>query len=77
MSRRFFGWMEVGKFGVYLVFPVLAVAFITDPWNMKWLLEKRQYVVFPPAQEKPPTTKEDIRKYIQDKEEENRKRSQE
>jgi len=53
--------LEAWKFTVYLVAPVGTVALITDPLNMRSLLEQKQYIVYPPEGPRPPRNREEAR----------------
>eukprot|EP00516_Mucochytrium_quahogii_P001554 CAMPEP_0203749760 /NCGR_PEP_ID=MMETSP0098-20131031/4189_1 /ASSEMBLY_ACC=CAM_ASM_000208 /TAXON_ID=96639 /ORGANISM=" , Strain NY0313808BC1" /LENGTH=95 /DNA_ID=CAMNT_0050638855 /DNA_START=154 /DNA_END=438 /DNA_ORIENTATION=- len=39
--------LEVFKFSLYLVLPVISIAYFNKPENMKWLIETKKYIVFP------------------------------
>ena len=54
MSLRKWGMLEVFKFAVYLAIPVGMVAVVAEPKNMKELLYRTQYIVYPPEGPKPP-----------------------
>mmetsp|Transcript_33450 Transcript_33450/g.40993 ORF Transcript_33450/g.40993 Transcript_33450/m.40993 type:complete len:84 (+) Transcript_33450:296-547(+) len=45
--------LEMFKFGVYLTIPVLTVMFFNTPEAIKALIEKKQYIVYPPEGPRP------------------------
>lgn len=76
-EMTFLKWslMEAGKFAVLLSFPVMAVLVISDPYNIRRLIEARKYVVYPPSGEKPTIeSKEAIQTFIRNREAANRQR---
>mmetsp|Transcript_2201 Transcript_2201/g.2488 ORF Transcript_2201/g.2488 Transcript_2201/m.2488 type:complete len:100 (+) Transcript_2201:95-394(+) len=57
--------LEAFKFGVYLTLPVLTVMFFNTPEAIKALIERKQYIVFPPEGERPMKgSKEEIAQFL-------------
>jgi len=53
------------KFGVYLTIPVLTVMFFNTPEAIKALIEKKQYIVYPPEGPRPIRgSKEEIGEFL-------------
>jgi protein PET100 len=62
MVRTIGGILEIFKFTIYVSLPIGVIYVISDPKNLRKMLDSTQYVVYPPEGPRPPTgSLEDVR----------------
>jgi len=56
--------MENFKFGLFLITPVISASIFWNDALVEQIVRNRQYVVFPPEGERPPTSEAELREAL-------------